>query len=96
MNCLTECQDILSVDAFVVDGVHEVAHEQDAESSHRTFLCRECRVGSRDFRRVEGNAGVGDDELQPMPIGHGTDVYFACLVDFAALDPYLTADRIAC
>ena len=59
---LAQLEDVVPVSVFVVDGVHELVDEEDAETSDGTFFDGECEVGRVLLGGVEGGAGVADGE----------------------------------
>lgn len=62
----TEREHILAVNALIVDGVHEIAYQKDAQTANWPFLSGECGVGGGCFCGIEGYAAVYDDKLHAV------------------------------
>ena len=63
---LFECEHIIAVDALIVDGVHQLLHQQDAQATDGTVFGIERGVDLVGLRRVKGFTLVGDDDFEPL------------------------------
>ena len=75
MKVLFECEHIITVDALIVDGVHQLLHQQDAQATDGTVFGIERGVDLVGLRRVKGFTLVGDDDFEPLLGGFGFNGY---------------------